>query len=155
MRKRKSLIIGIIVVFVVLIFVVIGCQSVKKTNEANQKLMKEYEKVVEQKQQSPEQKKVTWQKVKSWSGTGIKNTEPFTITGKQWRVVWSIKDTTGYGAAILQVYVKKPGVKLFNHILVNITGTASDVTYFYESGEFYLEIYGGNGDWSISVEELK
>lgn len=46
-------------------------------------------------QREPETKEIAregqWTKVGSWQGSGIKNTEPFTITGKQWRINWSNK----------------------------------------------------------------
>ena len=96
----------------------------------------------------------TWHVVKSWSGTGAKKTEPFTISGKQWRINWSNKDTSGIGSALLQVMVYRPGGSLPLEIPVNTTQEGSDTSYVYQSGEFYLQI-NPMGSWKITVEELR
>ena len=96
----------------------------------------------------------TWQLVKSWGGASAKKTEPFTITGKQWRITWSNKDTTGFGGTVFQVFVYKPGGSLPADIAVNAQ-EGSDVSYVYKSGEFYLDINAANGSWTIKVEELR
>ena len=104
--------------------------------------------------QTPQSEK-SWQAVNSWEGTGIKNTEPFTITGNQWRINWSNKDTTGFGGSILQISVYKPGANFPIEMAANAQGTASDTSYVYESGEFYLNVNSANGNWAISVEDFK
>lgn len=96
----------------------------------------------------------TWQVVKSWSGTSAKKTEPFTIIGKQWRINWSNKDTTGIGSTLLQVMVYRPGGSLPLEIPVNTTQEGSDTSYVYQGGEFYLQI-NSLGNWKITVEELR
>lgn len=90
----------------------------------------------------------TWQEVKTWSGNGIKKTEPFTITGKQWRVTWTNK--SGY----LGVSVYKPGNSYPIEMLVNTADATSDVSYVYKTGEFYLDV-NSSGAWELTVEELK
>lgn len=97
----------------------------------------------------------TWQKVKSWQGTGIKNTEPFIITGSQWRIIWSIKDTTGFDASLLQIFIYKVGGELPLDLAANAMGTKNDTSYIYKSGKFYLKINSANGNWRITVEELR
>jgi len=97
----------------------------------------------------------SWQPVNSWEGTGIKNTEPFTITGDQWRINWSNKDTTGFGGSMLQIAVYKPGSDFPIAMAANAQGTASDTSYVYESGTFYLNVNSANGNWEISVEDYK
>ncbi len=95
-----------------------------------------------------------WYLVKSWSGTSAKKTEPFTITGKQWRIIWSNKDTTGFDGTIFQVYVYKPSGSFPTDVAVNAQA-GSDVSYIYKSGEFYLDINAANGSWTLKVEELR
>ncbi len=95
-----------------------------------------------------------WIAVKSWKGNGGKKTEPFTITGKQWRINWSNKDTTGFGGTILQIFARKPGDNGIGELIVN-SQAAQDTSYVYKSGEYYLEVNGANGNWEIAVEELK
>jgi len=98
-----------------------------------------------------EQQQLTWQTVKSWQGTGIKKTEPFKITGKQWRINW--KSNGEYG--IFQIYVYRPGDNLIVGVAANAQGNAEDVSYFYKTGTFYLDVIAANANWSITVEELK
>lgn len=144
--KKALLIIGGIIVLIIIIAIASGGGEKKETAPEITPSMQE---------EIQEQPETTWQKIKSWQGTGIKNTEPFPITGKQWRVVWSLEDTTGFGGSILQIFVYKPGGELPIEMLANAQGTASDTGYIYKSGEFYLNINSANGDWTITVEELK
>ena len=96
----------------------------------------------------------TWYKVDSWSGTGIKKTEPFTITGEQWRVNWKNKGGE-LGGGILQIFVYKPGEKMMEELFGNTTEITSDTSYVYKNGTFYLEINSANTSWEIEIEELR
>lgn len=95
-----------------------------------------------------------WHLVKSWNGTSAKKTEPFTITGKQWRIIWTNKDTIGVGTALLQVMVYKTNSQVPLDVPVNTTQEGSDTSYVYHSGEFYLSI-NSISQWTIRVEELR
>ena len=96
----------------------------------------------------------TWQKVKSWSGTGIKKTESFTITGNQWRVNWE-NQGGDFGGGVLQIYVYRTGGDFPEELLANTTEVGSDTSYIYKSGTFYLDINSANTSWEIEIEELK
>jgi ribosomal protein L40E len=153
---RRHPILTVLGAFIMFIIVssIIGGGTKKETKpQINQQTKQEVTQPSQEK--APEQPQATWQKVKSWQGTGIKKTEPFTITGKQWRIIWSIKDTSGINASILQIFVYKVGVQAPMEIVANVQGTANDTSYIYESGEFYLNINSANGNWAITVEELK
>lgn len=96
----------------------------------------------------------TWQKVKSWNGTGIKKTEAFTITGDQWRVNW--KNQGGdFGGGILQIYVYRTGSDFPEELLANTTEVGNDTSYVYKNGTFYLDINAANTSWEIEIEELR
>lgn len=135
-------------------FVVISMSGKDEEKQVEEGIKVEKEKIVEEELPTPEVE-ATWQEVASWQGTGIKKTEPFLITGDRWRVKWAIEDTTGFGASYMGISVYKRGGSLPLDMLANATGTASDVSYVYRTGEFYLDINSANGNWTIIVEELK
>ena len=87
------------------------------------------------------------QLIKEWSGSGTKNTETFHIDSKAWSISW---DNTGSTAVIY--------IGIFNTTdsktpIDTITGPAgkADISYFYVTGEFYLNILGGD-IWSVKVQ---
>jgi TM2 domain-containing membrane protein YozV len=96
---------------------------------------------------------LSWHQIKSWEGSGIKDTEPFTIVGDQWRIKYSAEVTPEPG--IFQIYVYKVGTNFPVTFAANITKSGSDTSYVYEKGQFYLKISSGNVNWSIIVEELR
>ncbi len=99
-----------------------------------------------------EQQQPTWQIVKSWQGTGTKKTEPFEITGKQWRINWK---SNGGEYGILYISVYHPGDDIIVDVAANARGNAEDTSYIYKTGTFYLDVNAANTNWSITVEELK
>lgn len=130
-------------------------QETPQTSQEEQKELVEEPPITEgQPKQEQEQEKQAWQEVKSWSGSGIKNTEPFEITGNQWRVKWQNKGGE-FGGGILQIFVYKVGSESPEELLANTTEITSDTSYIYEGGTFYLNVNSANTNWSITVEELK
>ncbi len=111
----------------------------------------------QEQEQSPkieeEEAEKSWHKVKEWSGTGIKTTEAFDIKGKQWRVTWTSKDTSGLGADIVGIMVKRPGADIPLSVISGDQGSGGDTSYIYESGEFILDINSANCRWTIVVED--
>jgi len=111
----------------------------------------------QEQEQSPkieeEEAEASWHKIKEWSGTGIKTTEAFEIQGKQWRVTWTNKDTTGFGGSYIGIDAERPGGALPVSMIANATGDGGDTSYIYESGEFVLGINAANGSWTIVVED--
>lgn len=88
-------------------------------------------------------KRPQWSTVISWQGSGIKTTEPFRIDGEMWRIEWqNLGD-------ILQVYVHRLNGDLVV-LPVNTLNKGEDVSYVYETGEFYLTI-NALGHWKISI----
>jgi hypothetical protein len=98
-----------------------------------------------------------WETVAEFSGNGQKNTAPFTIEGDEWRVVWSSRTTTlptGVGH-LFQLFAVRPGEdNYYDNTLANSTGErrASDTSYMYEGGRFYLRVQAANGSWRVKVQ---
>lgn len=97
----------------------------------------------------------TWQTIKSWSGSGSKTTEPFTITTSPWKIVWSNKDTFGAGAAsVFQVYLFDAETNSLSDLLVN-AHAGSDETFVYKVGTFYIKTNAANSEWSLAIQEKR
>ena len=127
-------------------------KSQPKTNDTTQQ-KGTIQEVKKEEPKKEEPKKETWVEVKKWSGTGIKKTEPFEITGKQWRVNW--KNKNGEYGGILQIYVYTPGSSLPSELLANTTESTNDTSYVYKKGTYYLNINSANSKWEAQVEQLQ
>jgi hypothetical protein len=97
----------------------------------------------------------TWRVVKSWSGNGTKETESFTVRGKEWRVSWRTQNEASRGAGIFQIYVKNGAGKLVS-LAANKQKEGEDVSYVHSApGEYYLTINSASFDWKVAVEERR
>ncbi len=83
---------------------------------------------------------------KHWSGSGTKNTEPFTISSTPWKIKWNSKSD------FLMISLSNAE----NGEIISIPATVSEKgtgeTYVYEKGKFFLTITGG-GNWEVEIEE--
>lgn len=92
----------------------------------------------------PSQEKPEWSYVISWKGNGAKTTESLRVK-KSWRIKWkNLGD-------ILQVYVHNLNGD-FIALPVNTLEKGEDISYIYETGEFYLTI-NALGRWEVEIEE--
>jgi hypothetical protein len=90
-----------------------------------------------------------WREVRSWEGNGIKDTESFETTSREWRVRWEALDDGG----ILQIYVHSGDGDLVS-LAANRSGAGSDTSYVRSApGVHYLSINSANTDWRIVAEE--
>jgi len=93
-----------------------------------------------------------WTTIKSWSGSGIKETEAFTVNANEWRISWNSRNEVFRGAGIFQIYVKDATGKLIS-VAANKLGVGEDVSYVHApQGRYYLTINSGNVDWTVQVE---
>ena len=96
--------------------------------------------------------------VANWSGSGIKTTDSFTITGSKWDIQWSSNPEmmNGTSVGMLQVYVYNVNnTSLPITIVANTSEQTSDDSYIYQRGTFYLTISGANTTWTVNVLEYK
>ena len=92
--------------------------------------------------------------IKSWSGSGIKTTEPFTMSKEPWVIVWSNKREImeGYSIGLLQIYVyntDNPDLPI--SLAANTQEETLDTSYVYKTGTFYLMINAANTEWEVTV----
>jgi len=95
-----------------------------------------------------------YQQILTFSGTGIKNSEPFTVTGDRFKIKY---DCTGQ---LCQGAIKKPdsGDQLKDlastKYFMNVAGNAKDETILYGSGEYYINA-NTMGTYTITIEDYK
>jgi len=87
-------------------------------------------------------------KIKEWSGTGIKKTEPFTINHSPWAISWVNAPESKLN--IFQLYIY--GVNnSYIDVAVNSMNKETDITYIYQTGTFYLQTNAVFTKWIIEV----
>ncbi len=89
--------------------------------------------------------------VKEWTGEGIKTTEPFVISKQPWAISWVCNMTESYGYFSITAYTTEN--KMVS-LVANTTQSASDVSYIYETGTFYLDIGGYGAVWAIQIVQF-
>jgi hypothetical protein len=82
--------------------------------------------------------------VESFSGSGIKNTKPFTVSDS-WEVSW---DANG---SIFQIYLYDAGGSM-EGVLANQQGPGEGSSYQPTPGRYYLKI-NAIGSWSVEITE--
>jgi hypothetical protein len=87
-----------------------------------------------------------------WSGNGMKQTESFVAPKRECEVAWTVKDASGFGAVILQIYVHEDGSDRLVNLAANSTAEGSDssVLRLQPGKRYYLQI-SSNARWVISV----
>jgi len=96
-----------------------------------------------------------WTEIASWSGSGIKETETFRTSSREWRVRWRTSNEVFAGAGIFQIMVYDEDGSLVT-MAANKQGTGNDVSYVCSSpGRHHLMLNSGNVDWDVAVEEVR
>jgi len=85
--------------------------------------------------------------IKTWRGTGTKNTEPFTVNTSPWLIRWTNNPTSDFSGRIAIWIHGDGGVDL----IANTSGAGTDFSYVYRTGTFYLGIEGVNTNWTVEV----
>ena len=95
----------------------------------------------------------TWHRVGAWSGTGTKNTEPFTANSP-WCINWSCRaGESGAGSFRIWVHDATTGERL--DLVANVMGSVQDQSYVYKSGQFYLSISGTLSSYNVVAMSLQ
>lgn len=91
-----------------------------------------------------------WVVVKQWSGSGIKDTEQFTVGG-EWRVDWDY--SPGQFGGVFQIYVYSGSGQLVD-IVANTQKAGPDSSFQHKAGTYYLKI-NATGDWKVAVQDRR
>lgn len=92
-----------------------------------------------------------WAVTKTWQGTGIKETETFTVTG-HWRVDWIFSPASSTG--VFQVFIYSADGRQLMNLAANSQKGGSDTTFWAGPGTYFLKINSSGGDWKVGVQDL-
>ncbi|MDE1925077.1 MAG: hypothetical protein KGH79_02770 [Patescibacteria group bacterium] len=110
--------------------------------------------------QTPPPVPASWHTVATFSGSGNKNTDTFTIKGSQWRIQWSATADSSdsfcsQNGCTFSAQIVKPGDNFpTDYVQSSVYTTKSDSSNFYTTGTFYLKLntYLINS-WTVTVED--
>lgn len=97
--------------------------------------------------------------VKSWAGSGGKETESFDIAAKEWRLRWTAKPIdprfAGSGVKAFSVQVLRGDSDLpVSTFQAGPSETAGE-SYVRGTGRFYLKITAVNAQWTLAAEQAQ
>ena len=92
--------------------------------------------------------------VQTFTGNGIKDTQPFTVTSETWRLRYDFESTTDdQQSSTFEMTVFKPGNTIPESI-ITLERPGSDTSYVNAgAGTYYLSIGTANANWTVNVEE--
>jgi hypothetical protein len=92
--------------------------------------------------------------VQTFTGNGIKDTQPFTVTSNTWRLRYNFESTTDdQQSSSFEMTVYKPG-NTIPESMITLERPGSDTSYVNAgAGTYYLSIGSANATWTVNVEE--
>lgn len=90
----------------------------------------------------------SWVVVNHWSGSGIKDTEKFTV-GDEWRIDW---DFTPGQYGLLQIYVYNDAGMA--GLAANTQQGGPDTSFQHKAGTYYLKV-NALGPWKVVVQDMR
>ncbi len=92
--------------------------------------------------------------VQTFTGSGIKETQPFTVTGDTWRLRYDFESTTpDQQSSAFDMSVYKTG-NTIPETVITLERPGSDTSYVNAgAGTYYLSIGSANATWTVTVED--
>jgi hypothetical protein len=92
--------------------------------------------------------------LQTFSGDGIKETQPFTVTGDTWRLRYDFQSTASdQQSSSFDMSVYKSGNTIPESVITS-ESPESDTSYVDAgAGTYYLSIESANATWTVTVEE--
>jgi hypothetical protein len=92
--------------------------------------------------------------LQTFSGDGIKETQPFTVTGDTWRLRYDFQSTASdQQSSSFDMSVYKSGNTIPESVITS-ESPGSDTSYVDAgAGTYYLSIESANATWTVTVEE--
>lgn len=90
----------------------------------------------------------SYQEVFIFKGNGAKKSEPFTITGDKFKIVYDCK------GSLCQAWLKKPEGGFSFELIMNGTGPIKDESIFYNAGTYYIES-NSIATYTMSVQDYR
>ena len=81
----------------------------------------------------------------------MKKTETFDVPSNEWKIEWSFKDTTGFGAGFLSITVYTASGEM-KDLVANTSGASGeDSSIVRGKGPYYLEFSAANVRYEVRV----
>jgi hypothetical protein len=92
--------------------------------------------------------------VQTFTGSGIKETQPFTVTSDTWRLRYDFESSTSdQESSSFDMSVYKTGNTIPESV-ITLERPGSDTTYVNAgAGTYYLSIGSANATWTVTVED--
>ena len=92
--------------------------------------------------------------LQTFSGEGIKETQPFTVTGDTWRLRYDFQSSApDQQSSSFDMSVYKSG-NTIPETVITLESPGSDTSYVDAgAGTYYLSIESANATWTVTVEE--
>lgn len=90
----------------------------------------------------------SYQEVFVFKGNGAKKSEPFTISGDKFKIVYDCK------GSLCQAWLKKPEGGFSFELIMNGTGPIKDESIFYNAGTYYIES-NSIATYTMSVQDYR
>ena len=92
--------------------------------------------------------------VQTFTGNGIKETQPFTLTSDTWRLRYNFESSTpDQQSSSFDMSVYKTG-NIIPESVITLERPGSDTTYVNAgAGTYYLSIGSANATWTVTVEQ--
>ena len=97
----------------------------------------------------------TWHEVARWEGKGLKNTETFRITSKQWQISWSYSGRRGGDTGVFSISASSEDGSWWSEVAAQDGRGTGDTIMRSGPGDFYLEIEANSGSWVVTVEDIR
>jgi hypothetical protein len=95
--------------------------------------------------------------LKTWTGSGTKETETFEVTAKEWRLVWAAKpiDKTfaGDGRFVFRVAIHKEGSAVPVSRLEGGQSEQAGESFVRGAGRYFLKVSSVNAQWTLTAEQ--
>ncbi len=90
--------------------------------------------------------------IASWTGSGSKDTESFSVDAAEWRVRWSATATSSVGGSLYITVYSASGERVAAASSGDIRGQRTDSSFVRApAGRYYLSIISANVNWRIDV----
>jgi hypothetical protein len=99
----------------------------------------------------------SWHRLFTLKGGDNKQSDPFHIEGRTWRVIWHNQDPPGKnlkGTSGLFIDAFPKDDSIPQHVCAKV-GTGDEKSELIGPGDFYLKITASGGSWELAVEDFK
>lgn len=102
-----------------------------------------------------------WRLVRTWSGSGAYESEPFDVTAAEWRLTWQAQQTLATeagnlpvgGVIQIEVYRRDPTGGVLLTTVVDSAHTLNSRSFQAEPGQYYLHVFAPNLEWTVTAQE--